>query len=423
MCILFLNCLLACTGKETNNNALPTHKDHFASITDTAKLHKEQGRKDLALAYHRTALGYAKGNNLRRQQAEALLEISRLLPRKQADTSLVYLNAALEIAKSLNHYRLQSDIYRTISQIHRQQEDYTSALFALEAHHQLADSLLNEQQKTDLRQADTERRSAQGKTISIAFIAFLIAISLALALFSGRARKLNKKLSQSLSVKDKLFSIIGHDLRGPAGNIRQAIGLINSGGVDPSELPTFLELLGKQSENLNDTLDSLLAWSRTQTEEISAHPILFPASDSITMAIALLDGQARAKGIIVETDILPQSQVYADRDQFDFIIRNLLSNAIKFSNEGGTVRISVRRNRGMMEVLVADNGIGISMERQQIFRSENLETTFGTSGEKGTGLGLRMVKDFIAAAGGRIRLESGNGQTNFCISLPYIADI
>lgn len=393
--------------------------DRFSALTDSARRHHEAGHKDLALDYHKRALNHARDSGLRQQQAEALLHIAKLLPKQEADTSLQYLDNALNIARSLNHYQLQSDIYRSIVQIHKQQQNYTAALFALEAHHQLADSLLNERRKKDIRQAEIQSKNLQDRTISIAVTVVLLTILITLVVVFRRTRKLNRKLAQSLSVREKLFSIIGHDLRGPAGSIKQALQLINSGTVDQQELPGFLTMVESQSYVLNDTLDSLLAWSRSQLNEIGQNLVIFLARESVDSILALLEGQYTAKDVSIELDVPPELEVYADRDQFDFMVRNLLSNAIKFSHNGGVITLTIRRNKSWTEISITDRGIGISEERQHLFRTENLETTFGTSGEKGTGLGLRMIKDFVSAAGGKISLKSKKGETNFCVSLPH----
>lgn len=414
--IFFL--LFSC--KDAQVPASPSRaKSRFSALTDSAKMHHNAGHTDLALSYHKRALNHAQHRGLRQQQAEALLHIARLLPDQQVDTSLRYLDNALVIARSLNHYQLQSDIYRSIAQIHKQQENYTAALFALEAHHQLADSLLNERRIKDIRQAEIQSKNSQDRLVSTAVTIVLLTISFILAMFFRRTRKLNRKLAQSLSVRDKLFNIIGHDLRGPAGSIKQALQLINSGTIDQQELPGFLTMVENQSYMLNDTLDTLLAWSRSQFNEISQNPVFFSAMESVDNTMALLEGQYKAKDVRINLDVPDELKVYADRDQFDFVIRNLLSNAIKFSHTGGVIGLVIRRNKSWTEISITDYGIGISLERQHLFRAENLETTFGTSGEKGTGLGLRMIKDFVSAAGGKISLKSKTGETNFCVSLPY----
>ncbi|RYE36040.1 MAG: HAMP domain-containing histidine kinase, partial [Sphingobacteriales bacterium] len=256
-------------------------------------------------------------------------------------------------------------------------------------------------------------------TIGLSVTLGLFAIAVTLGLYFQKTRMLNRRLAQSISVRDKLFSIISHDLRGPAGSLKQALELIDTGAVSAEELPEFLSMLKNQSFVLNDTLDTLLIWSRSQLNEISQNPIKFPVLTLINKNLALLEGQYKLKGLSVKVDIAPNDDVYADRDQFEFIIRNLISNAIKFSLPGGKIEIALRKKLHLVELTVRDHGIGISTERQAQFLTGDLDTTFGTSGEKGTGLGLRMVKDFIHAAGGTISIESKKGDTIFNLKFDY----
>jgi signal transduction histidine kinase len=410
--------LIACKQKAPVQKT-DTRTAAFSKITDTAKMYHSLQKPEMAIKYYKRALQNAQKNNLPRQQAETLLHIAKLLPQRDADTSLHYLNNALHIARALKHKQLQSDIYHSIAQIHKQQRDYEAALFALEAHHRLTDSLLEEHQRKDIEQVKAQRNAVYERSIAILICTALLIIALVFALFLRRTQKLNQKLALQVEVTNKLFSIISHDLRGPAGSLKQGLELVDSASITIEELPNFLKLLKKQSIVLNETLDTMLIWSRSQLNELRQNPVVFSPLPVIQNNLALMEGQYMSKNLSFDLDVPADVTIYADRDQFDFIIRNLLSNAIKFSLENGTIALNVSRENHRATFTVRDYGVGISTERQQQFLSGNLETTFGTSGEKGTGLGLRMVKDFINAAGGSISLESRKGNTCFSFTLPH----
>ncbi|WP_185960416.1 sensor histidine kinase [Pedobacter westerhofensis] len=248
--------------------------------------------------------------------------------------------------------------------------------------------------------------------------AILLGIALALALFFRRTKKLNRELTLAVDVRNKLFSIISHDLRGPAGSLKLAYELLETGAISDEEFPGFFKMLKNQSNTLNETLDSLLIWSRSQLDEIRTVPLKFVLLESIKFNLALLEGQYTIKQLKINISVPIDMEIYADKDQFDFIIRNLLSNAIKFSYAGSAIEVTAERKKDSILLTVTDHGIGISPERQAQFQSGTLETTFGTSGEKGTGLGLRMIKDFVSASGGNISLQSTKGNTQFSLSLP-----
>jgi len=405
-----------------NENHIPYKKEHnsayLSNLTDSAERFKQQGNTEQAIQYHKKALIFAQKNNHRKAQAHTLLQIAKLLPRKDADTSLMYLKSALDIAHNIRHYELQTNIYRSIAEIHKQQHDYNAAIYALEAQNMLTDSLLEERRIKDIRHLKSERDVNEERSLALAIVVSLLIITLMLAYFFIRTRRLNLKLAQSVAVKNKLFSIISHDLRGPAGSLKQAHELIDLGAIPEDELPDFLRMVKKQSVILNDTLDSLLMWSRSQLYEIQTNPENFDVSDSIVKTVNLLDGLSAAKNLRISNNIKRSTRAYLDKNQFEFILRNILSNAIKFSHRDGLIEIDVKEHKNSLELMVRDHGIGISPERQKQFCSGGLETTFGTSGEKGTGLGLRMVCDFIGYLGGKIQLTSTVGDTCFKLIFP-----
>ncbi|CAM4432077.1 Histidine kinase-, DNA gyrase B-, and HSP90-like ATPase [Pedobacter westerhofensis] len=229
-------------------------------------------------------------------------------------------------------------------------------------------------------------------------------------------------MEQSIAIKNKLFSIISHDLRGPAASLKQAHELIDEGAIAIDELPLFLKMLKKQSTILNETLDSLLMWSRAQLDEIQINPIHFDILESINKTLALLEGQFGIKDLIIKNNIFVGTIAYLDKNQFEFIIRNMLSNAIKFSHQGGQIELDLQIRKNYFDLLITDHGIGISPERQNQFSSGSLETTSGTLGEKGTGLGLRMVMDFMSSIGGKIQLTSTSDETCFRLTFPNVVN-
>ncbi|MDO7743500.1 MAG: hypothetical protein MUP99_06990, partial [Pedobacter sp.] len=257
-------------------------------LADSAKSHFDRGYAGLALGYYKRALKHAQTQKLPQHQAKMLLRIAATLPRQDADSSLNYLDSALRIAKSIHHYQLQSEIYHSIVEVHKQHHNYTAALFALEAHDKLTDSLLNERRTKELQQLQVQKNAAQERAYYIIAAIILSVITGFLAFFFRRTHKLNGQLAQAVAVRNKLFSIISHDLRGPAASLNQGHAMIGTGAISVEELPEFLNMLENQSKTLNETLDSLLMWSRTQLDEIQARPIVFPLINCLNINIELL---------------------------------------------------------------------------------------------------------------------------------------
>lgn len=168
-------------------------------------------------------------------------------------------------------------------------------------------------------------------------------------------------------------------------------------------------------------LDQLLTWSRTQQGTISYKPEKLDLLDLAMNTIELFDENASQKNISIRCDIKKGDQVLADHNMTETIFRNLISNAVKFTHPGGAVTITACDKDKFIEIVISDNGIGISEEQQQqLFRiRDNKTSNIGTKGEKGTGLGLVLCKEFVEKHGGNIRAEKNPGQgSKFIFTLP-----
>lgn len=231
----------------------------------------------------------------------------------------------------------------------------------------------------------------------------------------------NYELKKLNATKDKFFSILGHDLKGPINSLISFSGLLinHTERMSKDEILVVASDLDKSLKNTYSLLDNLLDWSRSQTNQIEYNFELFDIKDLINENINLFEGQAKNKSITIEKNIF-STNVWADKNCINTVIRNLLSNAIKFTREGGKVKVSVTVLKGEVIVSVADNGIGMSKETtQNIFALDKKPGTLGTAKEKGTGLGLILCKGFIEKNKGRIWVGSEEGKgTIFSFSLP-----
>lgn len=392
---------------------------HIQKIIHKAHEYEKLGNIDTAIHYHKEVLKKSKRLKLPEYEVKALLNIARLLKKEDARMSLEHLNDALLIADQLNHHELRADIFLAMAEIYKQEENYKEALTALEEHHTLLDTIFsknNEREILRIRAADARKLE---RTIGLIAIISVMAIAAVLAFYFRKTRNLNKQLQSSNLIKDKLFSIIGHDLRGPAGNIMEALNMVESGDLNDVEQREILAMLKKQSYAFNETLNALLNWGNTQLKGGEIHPVNFNPKNTIQMSLDVLEGQARKKNITITMSVGDHLTVLADPNHVDFVIRNLLSNAIKFSHEGGAIEISAKEQDAKVTISVTDYGSGIPEEKQKQFSSSAyMESSFGTKGEKGTGLGLMLSKEFIELSKGRIWLESKVGVgTTFYISL------
>ena len=225
-------------------------------------------------------------------------------------------------------------------------------------------------------------------------------------------QRINNELNKSNATKDKLFSIISHDLRSPF-NVLIGFSELLLKKVDvwnKDKQKEFISNILNTSRNLYTVLDNLLIWSRTQQNSIQFNPEWFFIDETAAQSLSLLEENARQKSLIINNHIGRDIRVFADKNMIEAVVRNLISNAIKFSTENGIVEIDCNQNGQDWIFSVKDNGIGIpDVSKDKIFDS-NVYSTKGTKSEKGTGLGLIICKEFVNAHKGKIWFESAEGK-------------
>jgi len=232
----------------------------------------------------------------------------------------------------------------------------------------------------------------------------------------------NEELKDLNRTKDKLFSIIGHDL-GNQFNIIVGFSefLISAfKKLDSSKIEYHLTNIFNASKHANELLDNLLTWSKMQTNSIQFNPQAFNVIAQIAESIELLESALARKNIKVKVPANNEMMIYADLNMFSTVFRNLLANAIKFTHEKGKISIEILKAGEFCEITVQDNGVGISEENlEKIFRIDSNHSTLGTHGEKGTGLGLILCKEFVEKHKGKIWVESKVGKVSiFKFTMP-----
>lgn len=404
-------------------------KVHIAFLNNAGKNWDKLGDKQKALAYHQKGLQKAKINGLHEEEARSLMGIASVLKNRDAEQSIRHLKNALVISHAIGHKQLTAEIYSSLSDLYRQQARYQEALSALEEHHRLLDSLQNatEGHRIEVLQSSYElaesklhieslklsnEQTTEERNAGIITVAAILVILFILTIYYYKTRRLNERLAASNLIKDKLFSIIGHDLRNPIGGITQLLAMMEEGELTIEEHQKMISQMRKQGDITLEILNALLSWGESQLKGIHIKPSEFNAKHSIQRNIEALHEQAGHKSILVTDHTSSELMIYGDINHFEFIIRNLLSNAIKFSYSSGTIEIAADLISDSDEVIfsVRDHGKGISAEQQKAFLKSNLDVSFGTKGEKGTGIGLMLSREFIKASGGKIWMESEGGK-------------
>ncbi|MEO5790095.1 MAG: tetratricopeptide repeat-containing sensor histidine kinase [Gelidibacter sp.] len=227
-----------------------------------------------------------------------------------------------------------------------------------------------------------------------------------------------RDLEEINNIKDRLFSIVSHDLKDSISSIKGFLDLLNEENISKEE---FNELIPELSENANNAsllLFNLLNWSKSQMQNLEPNPELLNIQEIFHDKINLVEPKIEQKRLVV-IDETQREFVYADKSMVEIIIQNLITNAVKFSRVGDIITISNKEHHGKSLICVEDTGVGISKENlKKLFKNNNF-TTIGTQNEKGTGLGLTICKELVELNHGRIWVESiVNVGTKFYIELP-----
>jgi PAS domain S-box-containing protein len=230
------------------------------------------------------------------------------------------------------------------------------------------------------------------------------------------------ELAELNSTKDRLFSIIAHDLKGPIGNQQQLLEFLEHdiADGDKENIAQLLKMLKQSAKTSADLLENLLAWSRSQLNSINLKTEQFDLAEATDEILKLVNIGIRQKKIEIIKKYDGKYPVYADKPMIETVVRNLLSNAVKFTAERGSIELNIEFEDGNTILSIADNGVGIPEERSDsVFNFAKNQSTRGTAGEKGTGLGLVLSKEFVEKNKGSIWFESEvDIGTTFFVSLP-----
>jgi two-component system sensor histidine kinase/response regulator len=258
------------------------------------------------------------------------------------------------------------------------------------------------------RSYDKEKKAAEEKTIAVEMSKEQILLQ-------------KDQLEQSNIEKNKLMSIISHDLRTPLMNIQNYLELLNENELDSTERPVLEKALLKSTNNAMEMLSNLLHWSKSQMEGPHVQLLEVNLLTVLKSTLEMEKMHAFKKDISLKYHIPTELIVIADIDMLQLVVRNLISNAVKFTPHGGLINIEAQSVLDECKITVNDSGKGIPKDKQGNIFSIKSEPAFGTNNEKGVGLGLVLCKEFIERQGGRIGFESNLGiGSTFFIFIPLV---
>lgn len=361
---------------------------------------------------------------------------------KNKKYSLARLNAekSLKLGQDIGAKLIIRDNLEVLSEIALQTNDFEAASKHLQCIIEYNDTLFNQrlsekmfdleyrlekqrkQAEIDLLNKDKmirELELGRARTFNIALLVILglitaMFIYVLVSLKQRRAQnklleKQKSELNQLNKTKDKMFLIIGHDLRGPIGNLKSLIEMLledEEVAKDKGLMETF-SIFMKSVQSVSDLLENLLLWAKSQRNEIVFTPENISLNTVVNRNIQLFRTIADHKNITLNSELKDNYDVYVDKNMLMTVFRNVISNAIKFTSGEGAIDIQVEKDDNFYKVAIKDSGIGFSDEvAQKIFDKKNFYTTAGTNNEAGSGLGLLLSKEFIEINGGKIWAES-----------------
>lgn len=422
---------------------LEMKNDERALANYTAALEISQALKDdeaIAISYNNAGKLYYHQKNYQRAIANFELGFQKAQQAKnpeQMKLSAVFLSQAYkelrDYQKSLQYREQSIEIESMI-----QQEKDERKLLDMESSSVLeikekAIDKLETKRLAHEKQLKEEERTRYFLLAGIALVAVIAVLgfnmyrskrksNLILQAANEKILEQNTELQELNATKDKFFSIISHDLKGPLNSLSSFSGLLINyfDSLSKEEIQTLAKDLDKSLKNLFALLENLLEWSRSQTGAIEFKPEAFNLSELMQDNLELLTAQARTKDITLHYSHGQPVTVMAHKNSVTTVIRNLISNAIKFTPTGGTITLSATKSNEEALISIADTGVGMSKEViDKIFRIDAKHSTKGTADEKGTGLGLVLCKDFVEKNNGSIGVQSEEGKgSTFYFTLP-----
>ena len=360
-------------------------------------------------------------------------------------------NKSLAYASASQNPYIEMENYNNMSDLYGKTADFKNQAFYLKKYYNIKDSLFSADKKNQLTQLEADyniekknieiikkegevqvQKDQKNLLLMLAIAAAVVVV--VIVFFYNRIKNKNVLLAnqnvqinnqknelQTLnSVKDRLFSIISHDLRNPLVNLRSYFSLADNPNLSEEKKLAYKNQTLNAVTQTTSLLDNLLVWANMQIKETKPQIKIVNVEDAVLDALDNVNAQALQKKITIQKN-LDATSALGDQNIITIAVRNLLTNALKYSNENSTVEINTFHTNNNIIIQIADEGVGMSAEKINQLLSNEVETTAGTAGEKGTGLGVFLVKELLQKINAELLIESmvGKGST-FSIKLPAV---
>lgn len=409
-----------------------TSNDQYSMLlnyNNLGNIEMQRGNSKKGIEYYNSALKIAENTNNLEEITRCKLNILKASPLPLS-TVLDSLDNIIELVKNEQLYYFVYQIMQVKMDLHEENGNFKEAFKLQQEIINIEDSLERQQDKSDieeinailgveqakaalkeLQELNDHEKEVRNTIVGFLIVVFLGALMLLFVLkrkndIHAKLLEREKELQKLDDSKNRLFSVLGHDLRGPIGNLMHLIELTNDKDCDTKT--QYMEMLKDLSASIFDTLNNILEWGKSQMKGDTLSLETFNAYNETIACVRLYVDNLKRKKIELSTTIDATIDLHFDLNHFHLIIRNLVSNAIKFSKEGGSIEIgtTLSDNPEFITFYVKDNGVGIKPTTLKTIFEDNWESTDGTADEKGSGLGLLLCKTYVEECGGKIWVES-----------------
>jgi len=421
-------------------------KDKFLLVTvyeGYARIAIERKQYNKAEDFFNKSLELTKNMNNERAVLASSINLINLHIQKGDYTNVEKeLEAVYKMIKKGKNEPHLADYYLAYSKYYDKKGDYKKALYYGRLYGETKDAIVTRENiargdelQSVKRYLDTINQNEllkktiefdKAKSIRMAIIYVLTVVLLLVIYWRYRLKKnANKKLSELNAMKDMFFGIIAHDLKNPFQTILSASEMLltEMENLSKEEIKEVIQLIENSGRQTFKLLENLLYWSLSQTGGINYSPETVSLLEVVNETIALHSNSANSKHITLGAKIPEDLIAFCDKEMIKLVLRNLVSNGIKYTKEGGTVEITLKKSAAFVEVSVKDNGVGMTPERKSdLVKIGKHASTPGTHGEKGTGLGLLLCREFVEKNNGKFSIESEAGRgSSFNFTLPAVS--
>jgi len=428
-------------------------REYLSAILSRGDFYREIKNYDKALEDYKAYLSQVK-DVYQRGEMNVYGRLALLYYEKEElETALNYAQQAITINEISPSLEIIIPVFRELSKYYANKKDYANA-YKYNLEYSKSKELLSEErinsyltnykirsQEAEIKALEMDRQIQVEKDImkkylnsgliALLFISGILILiyyrsyqreknNLALvAIQKIEIQKQAEELNHLNSVKDKLFSILAHDLRGPLNSLRGLIQLLEEETLSPEEFKEVIPLVSQNVGNNSILLENLLMWSRSQMQGMQTLNEKVKINQIFFENLEFIEQISRKKNINIQNLVPDDVVVKADQGMVDIVMRNILTNAIKFTPPGGEIVVDAQDETNHWKIIISDSGVGIAAENLPKIFGDKFFTTSGTQKEKGSGLGLLLSKELIEKNNGKIWLHSVEGEgTSFYFTLP-----